>query len=162
ITKSDLVDEDTLNVVRLEVEEFVRGSFLDISRSPIVPVSARTGAGLEQLKREISRLAVDVPSRDTEALFRLPIDRVFVMKGLGTVVTGTVTAGKIQKEDDVEVFPDCRRVRIRGVQVHGSTTEKASAGQRTALNLVGATVDDLSRGMTLVAPGALEASQQID
>src|SRR5215468_542444 len=162
ITKSDLVDEDTLDVVRLEVEEFVRGSFLDASRSPIVPVSARTGAGLEQLKSEISRLAAGVPSRDTEALFRLPIDRVFVMKGFGTVVTGTLIAGKIRKEDDVEVFPGHRRVRIRGVQVHGSNTEKASAGQRTALNLVGATVDDLSRGMTLVAPEVLEASQQID
>lgn len=162
ITKSDLVDEDTLNVVRLEIEEFVRGSFLDTSRSPVVAVSARSGAGLEELKQEISRLAAEVPSRDTEALFRLPIDRVFVMKGFGTVVTGTLIAGKIQKEDEVEVFPSRRRMRIRGVQVHGSGTEKASAGQRTALNLAGATVEDLSRGMSLAAPGVLESSQQID
>jgi selenocysteine-specific elongation factor len=162
ITKSDLVDEDTLNVVRLEVEEFVRGSFLDTSRSPVIAVSARTGAGLEELKREIARLALEVPSRDTEALFRLPIDRVFVMKGFGTVVTGTLIAGKIQKEDEAEVFPLRRRVRIRGVQVHGSTTEKASAGQRTALNLAGATVEELARGMTLAAPGVLEPSQQFD
>jgi selenocysteine-specific elongation factor len=162
ITKSDLVDEDTLNVVRLEVEEFVRGSFLDAARSPVVAVSARTGAGLEELKREISRLAVEAPSRDTEALFRLPIDRVFVMKGFGTVVTGTLIAGKIQKEDEVEVFPLRRRVRIRGVQIHGSTTERATAGERTALNLSGATVEELARGMTLAAPGLLEASQQFD
>ncbi|HEY6251043.1 MAG TPA: selenocysteine-specific translation elongation factor, partial [Candidatus Angelobacter sp.] len=162
ITKSDLVDADTLNVVRLEVEEFVRGSFLDTSRSPVVAVSARTGAGLEELKREISRLAAEVPSRDTEALFRLPIDRVFVMKGFGTVVTGTLIAGKIQKEDEVEVFPTRRRMRVRGVQVHGSTTDKAGAGQRTALNLAGATVEDLARGMSLALPGALEPSQQID
>src|SRR5712675_1906097 len=81
ITKSDLVDEETLSVARMEIEEFVRGSFLDTSRSPIVAVSARTGAGLDELKQEIARLAVDVPSRDTEALFRLPMDRVFVMKG---------------------------------------------------------------------------------
>lgn len=162
ITKSDLVDEDTLNVVRLEVEEFVRGSFLDAARSPMVAVSARTGTGLEELKREISRLALEVPSRDTEALFRLPIDRVFVMKGFGTVVTGTLIAGKIQKEDEVEIFPLRRRVRIRGVQVHGSTTGKAAAGQRTAVNLSGATVEELARGMALAAPGLLEPSQQFD
>src|SRR5215471_2318179 len=138
ITKSDLVDEETLNVVRLEVEEFLRGSFLDTSRSPVVAVSARTGAGLEELKREIARLAAEVPSRDAEAIFRLPIDRVFVMKGFGTVITGTLIAGKTQKEEEVEVFPVHRRVRIRGVQVHGHTAEKAMAGQRTALNLAGA------------------------
>ena len=162
ITKSDLVDEETLNVVRLEVEEFVRGSFLDISRSPVVAVSARTGTGLEELKREISRLADEVPARDSEALFRLPIDRVFVMKGFGTVVTGTLIAGKTQKEEEAEVFPAHQRVRIRGLQVHGHTAEKASAGQRTALNLAGATVEDLARGMTLAAPGVLKPSQQID
>lgn len=162
ITKSDLVDEDTLNVVRLEVEEFVGGSFLDAEHAPVVAVSARTGAELEELKREIARLALEVPSRDTEALFRLPIDRVFVMKGFGTVVTGTLIAGKIQKEDEVELFPLRRRLRIRGVQVHGSTTEKASAGQRTALNLSGATVEELARGMTLAVPGVLEPSQQFD
>jgi selenocysteine-specific elongation factor len=162
ITKSDLVDDDTLNVVRLEIEEFVRGSFLDTSRSPVVAVSARTGAGLDELKREIARLALEVPSRDTEALFRLPIDRVFVMKGFGTVVTGTLIAGKIQKEDEAEIFPLRRRVRIRGVQVHGSGTDKASAGQRTALNLSGATVEELVRGMTLAVPGVLEPAQQFD
>jgi selenocysteine-specific elongation factor len=162
ITKADLVDEDTVNVVRLEIEEYVRGSFLDSSRSPIVAVSALTGSGLDQLKREISRLAEEVPARDTEAIFRLPIDRVFVMKGFGTVVTGTLIAGKAQKEEEVEVFPSRRRVRIRGVQVHGNTAEQASAGQRTALNLAGATVEELARGMTLTTPGALAASQQID
>lgn len=162
ITKSDLVDEETLNVVRLEIEDFVRGSFLDTNRSPVVAVSARTGAGLEQLKQEIARMAGEAPARDTEAFFRLPIDRVFVMKGFGTVITGTLIAGKIQKEEEVEVFPGRRRMRVRGVQVHGSATEKASAGQRTALNLAGATVEELARGMTLAAPGVLEASQEFD
>jgi selenocysteine-specific elongation factor len=162
ITKADLVDEETLNVVRLEVEEFVRGSFLDVSRAPVVPVSARTGVGLEELKREIARLAAEVPARDTDALFRLPIDRVFVMKGFGAVVTGTLIAGKIQKDEEVEVFPIRRRARIRGVQVHGSATEKAGAGQRTALNLAGANVEELGRGMSLVAPGSLEPSREFD
>src|SRR5258708_2156013 len=142
ITKSDLVDEDTLSVVRMEVEEFVRGSFLDTERSPMLAVSTRTGAGLEELKKEIARLAGEIPARDTEALLRLPIDRVFAMKGFGTVITGTLIAGKVQKEDEVEVFPTRQRVRVRGVQVHGSAAEKAIAGQRTALNLAGVAVDD--------------------
>src|SRR5690242_18890335 len=122
ITKADLVDEDTLNVVRLEIEDFVRGSFLDTSWSPVVPVSARTGAGLEELKKEIARLASEVPSRDTEALFRLPIDRVFVMKGFGAVVTGTLIAGRVKKEEEVEIFPARQHARVRGVQVHGAGT----------------------------------------
>ena len=162
ITKADLVDEDTLSVVRMEVEEFVRGSFLDTSRSPMLAVSALAGTGLEELKKEIARLAGEIPVRDTEALLRLPVDRVFVMKGFGTVVTGTLIAGKVQKEDEVEVFPTRQRIRIRGVQVHGSAAEKAIAGQRTALNLAGVAVEDLARGMTLAAPGVLELTQKID
>jgi selenocysteine-specific elongation factor len=161
ITKSDLVDEETLSVARMEIEEFVRGSFLDTTRSPIVALSARTGAGLDELKQEIARLAVDVPSRDTEALFRLPIDRVFVMKGFGTVVTGTLIAGKIKKEEEVEIFPSRLRGRIRGAQVHGASSEQAIAGQRTALNLAGVPTEDLARGMTLAAPGLLEPTQRV-
>ena len=162
ITKSDLVDEDTLSVVRMEIEEFVRGSFLDAGHSPLVAVSAKTGAGLDELKKEIARLSVEIPARDTEALFRLPIDRAFAMKGFGTVITGTLIAGKVQKEDEVELFPAHKPVRIRGVQVHGNTTERASAGQRTALNLAGVSLEELSRGMTLTAPNALETTQQVD
>jgi selenocysteine-specific elongation factor len=161
ITKSDLVDEETLSVVRMEIEEFVRGSFLDVERSPMVAVSARTGAGLDDLKREIARLAVDVPARDVEAIFRLPIDRVFVMKGFGSVITGTLIAGKIRKEEEVEIFPSRQRGRIRGVQVHGATSESASAGQRTALNLAGVQTEELARGMTLAAPGVFEPTQRI-
>jgi selenocysteine-specific elongation factor len=162
LTKADLVDEETLNVARLEVEDFVRGSFLDHSRSPIVAVSALNGFGLNDLKREIARLAADVPARDTEALFRLPIDRVFSMKGFGAVITGTLIAGQVKKEEEVEIFPARKRARVRGVQVHGSTTDQASAGQRTALNLAGVQLEDLARGMTLATPGALEATQRID
>jgi selenocysteine-specific elongation factor len=162
ITKADLVDEETLNVVRLEIDDFVRGSFLDSSRSPIVAVSALKGTGLDELKREIARLAAEVPARDTEALFRLPIDRVFAMKGFGTVVTGTLIAGSIKKDDEVEVFPSRRRARVRGVQVHGAAAEQASAGQRTALNLAGVQLEELARGMTLATPGALEPTQRIE
>ncbi|HEY2911965.1 MAG TPA: selenocysteine-specific translation elongation factor, partial [Candidatus Angelobacter sp.] len=125
ITKADMVDEDTLSVARMEIEDFVRGSFLDVSRSPVVAVSALKGIGLDELKREIVRLAADVPARDTEALFRLPIDRVFTMKGFGAVVTGTLIAGKVKKEEEVEVFPSRKRARVRGVQVHGSSADQA-------------------------------------
>ena len=162
ITKSDMVDEDTLSVVRLEIEDFVRGSFLDVSRSPVVAVSALKGTGLDELKGEIVRLAADVPARDTEALFRLPIDRVFTMKGFGAVVTGTLIAGKVKKEEEVEVFPSRKRARVRGVQVHGSMADQAIAGQRTALNLAGVQMEELSRGMTLAAPGAFEPTQKLE
>jgi selenocysteine-specific elongation factor len=162
ITKSDLVDEDTLNVVKLEVEDFVRGSFLDTSRSPMVAVSSMTGTGLDDLKREIARLASEVPARDTDALFRLPIDRVFVMKGFGTVVTGTLIAGKVKKEQEVEIFPRRQRARVRGVQVHGASTDQAIAGQRTALNLAGIDMEELARGMTLALPSLLEPTQKIE
>lgn len=162
ITKSDLVDEDTLNVVKLEVEDFVRGSFLDTSRSPLIAVSSITGAGLDELKLEIARLAADVPARDTDAIFRLPIDRIFVMKGFGTVVTGTLIAGKVKKEEEVEVFPRRQRGRVRGVQVHGAPTDQAIAGQRTALNLSGVPMEDLARGMAIATPGLLEPTLKID
>jgi selenocysteine-specific elongation factor len=162
ITKSDLVDEDTLSVARMEIEDFVRGSFLDVSRSPVVAVSALKGTGLDELKREIIRLAADVPARDTEALFRLPIDRVFTMKGFGAVVTGTLIAGKVKKEEEVEVFPSRKRARVRGVQVHGNMADQAIAGQRTALNLAGVQMEELARGMTLAALGVFEPTQKFE
>jgi selenocysteine-specific elongation factor len=162
ITKADMVDEDTLSVVRMEIEDFVRGSFLDVSRSPVVAVSALKGTGLDELKREIIRLAAEVPARDTEALFRLPIDRVFTMKGFGAVVTGTLITGKVKKEEEVEVFPSRKRARVRGVQVHGSSADQAIAGQRTALNLAGIQMEELARGMTLAAPGVLEPTQRLE
>jgi len=162
ITKADLVDEDTLSVVCMEIEDFVRGSFLDISRSPVIAVSALKGSGLDELKREIVRLSAEAPARDTEALFRLPIDRVFTMKGFGAVVTGTLIAGRVKKEEEVEVFPSRKRARVRGVQVHGSMADQAIAGQRTALNLAGIQMEELVRGMTLATPGVLEPSHRFE
>ena len=161
LTKSDAVDADTLDVVRLEVEEFLRGTFLHESKS-IIAVSSLTGAGLDQLKQAVIEAATDVPPRDSQAIARLPIDRVFTMKGFGTVVTGTLIAGTIRKEDELEVFPTGRRVRVRGLQVHGQNAEAAIAGQRTALNLAGASTEDLSRGMTLTPPGTFEATRRAD
>ena len=152
LTKSDMVDEDTLQVVKLEASEFLRASFLDPARSPIVAVSSKTGRGLDQLRSELARVAAEIPAKDSAAAFRLPIDRVFSMKGFGTVITGTMIAGTVHKDAEVEVHPTGKRVRVRGVQVHGAAAEHAFAGQRTALNLAGVEVADLARGMMLTAP----------
>ncbi len=162
LTKSDTVDAETLDVVRLEVQDFLRGSFLDPAHSPIVAVSSLTGAGLPDLKQALAEVAGEVPAKDSTAFARLPIDRVFTMKGFGTVITGTLVSGSIRKEDELEVFPIGKRVRVRGVQVHGESSEQAIAGQRTALNLAGVTVQDLARGMMLAAPETFRATKRID
>jgi selenocysteine-specific elongation factor len=161
LTKSDVVDPETLEVVRLEVEEFLRGSFL-CSPSPIVSVSSLTSAGISDLKCELVRIAGEVPARDSNAIARLPIDRVFTMKGFGTVVTGTLLSGTIRKEEELEVFPNGRRVRVRGVRVHGKPAEQAVAGQRTALNLVGVAMEELARGMTLAPASTFQATSRVD
>jgi selenocysteine-specific elongation factor len=162
LTKSDAVDAETLDVVRLEVEEFLRGTFLEATKAPIVAVSSLTGAGLDDLKRAIVTAAAQVEPRDPRALARLPIDRVFTMKGFGTVVTGTLISGTIRREDELEVFPTGRTVRVRGVQVHGRTADAAIAGQRTAVNLAGASTEELSRGMMLAPVSTFEATRRAD
>jgi selenocysteine-specific elongation factor len=162
LTKSDAVDAETLDVVRLEVEEFLRGTFLEPPKSPIIAVSSLTGAGLDDLKRAMISAASSVQPRDSAAIARLPIDRVFSMKGFGTVLTGTLVAGTIRREDELEVFPRGRRVRVRGVQVHGKTADSAIAGQRTAVNMAGASTEDLARGMTLVPPGTFGTTRRAD
>jgi selenocysteine-specific elongation factor len=160
ITKTDLVEPDTLELVRLEVEDFLRASFLD--GAPVVPVSARTGAGLDDLKKILQRVAADVPAKDASRHFRLPIDRVFAIRGFGTVVTGTLVSGAVQPEDEVELFPARRRLRVRGVQSGGKSAPRAVAGQRTAVNLAGIEVEEIHRGMVLASPGLFEPTQRID
>ncbi len=160
LTKSDMVDSETLEVVRMEVAEFVRGSSLE--SAPIIPVSSLTRFGLDQLQRELVRLAEIVSPRDSNAITRLPIDRVFTMKGFGTVVTGTLVAGSIRKEDELQLFPSGKIIRVRGVQVHGKTAERAVAGERTALNLTGVAKHELERGMVLASPGLLQPSERFD
>jgi selenocysteine-specific elongation factor len=166
LTKSDAVDAETLEVVRLEVEDYVRGSFLDTTldpaKSPMVAVSSLTGAGLDELKSALAKVASEVTAKDSAALARLPIDRVFTMKGFGTVVTGTLVAGTIRKEEELEVFPSGKRVRVRGVQVHGSSADAAVAGQRTALNLAGLSTEDLARGMTLATADTFRSTPRVD
>src|SRR6185312_14824697 len=160
ITKADTVDKETLDVVRMELEDFLKGSFLE--HAPMVAVSALKGTALDDLKRELAKASAEVSAKDSAALFRLPIDRVFTMKGFGTIVTGTLIAGTVKKEEELEVFPSGRRVRVRGVQVHGKAADQAIAGQRTALNLAGVNVEDLARGMTLAPPGLLRTTRRLD
>ena len=160
LTKSDLVDSDTVSVLRLEVEDFLRGSFLE--QAPIIPASSLKGTGLDELKRALADLASKTEVRDSSAITRLPIDRVFTMKGFGTIVTGTLVAGGIRREDEMELFPAKQKVRIRGVQVHGSAADRAVAGERTALNLAGVEKAELARGMMLASSGLLETSSRVD
>jgi selenocysteine-specific elongation factor len=160
ITKADLVDPDVLGLVRLEAEEFVRGSFLE--GAPIVAVSAKTGAGLDALKRELLRTANEAPAKEPSRHFRLPIDRSFAMKGFGTVVTGTLVSGSVKIEDEAEIYPMRRRVRIRGLHSGGSAISQAVAGQRTAVNLAGIDHAEIQRGMVLSVPGIFEPTTRVD
>jgi len=160
LTKCDLVEGEVLELVRLEAEEFLRGSFLE--GAPIVPVSAKTGAGLDELRRQLARIAGETPPKDRSRYFRLPIDRAFAMKGFGTVVTGTLIAGEVKAEDEVELFPSRRHLRVRGLQSAGKSMAGASAGQRTALNLAGIDHQEVRRGMVLAAPNRFEATSRLD
>jgi selenocysteine-specific elongation factor len=160
ITKSDLVDSDVLELVRLDIEEFVRGSFLE--GAPIVAVSARTGAGLDALRQEMLRVARAVPAKDETRSFRLPIDRAFAMKGFGTVVTGTLVSGSVTLEDEAEVYPTGKIVRVRGLHSGGKQIARAVAGQRTAANLAGIEREEIERGMVLAASGIFEATARLD
>jgi selenocysteine-specific elongation factor len=161
LTKSDAVDTDTLGLARLEVEEYLRGSFLE--RAPLVPVSAKTGAGLGELKKALWEVAAELPGKNAQRFFRLPIDRAFAMKGFGTVVTGTLISGSVGPGDEVELFPGSLRLRVRGVQTGRRNVERAIAGQRTAVNLAGIEHTAVERGMTLAAPpGKFRVTRRID
>ena len=160
LTKADLVDQDVLDLVRLEVLDLVAGSFLE--GAPILAVSARTGQGLEELKNEIRRLSLELPPRPVDLPFRLPIDRSFVIKGFGAVVTGTLISGAVEKEAEVEIFPLGRSVRVRGIEVYNAPTGRATAGQRTALNLAGIEAKQIQRGMVLAAPGFFQPTTRLD
>jgi len=160
LTKADLVDADTLELVRLEVAELVAGSFLE--GAPMIPVSAKTGAGLDAFRAALADRASRVRARTGDAAARLPIDRVFTMKGFGTVVTGTLVSGRLRVDDEVAALPGETRVKIRGVQVHGEKRAEAAAGERAAVNIGGIDVDALSRGQNLATPDAFAASRLAD
>ena len=159
LTKCDAADADSQAIAELEARELVAGSFLEAA--PVVRVSARTGVGLPALREALLALARESPPRPSLGLLRLPVDRVFSMKGFGTVVTGTLVAGELATGEDVEALPSGRRARVRGLQVHGEGVERAAAGTRTAVNLAGE-VEGLARGEVLARPGTLRATSMID
>ena len=160
ITKRDLVDPDIVELVRLEIEDLVTGSFL--AGKPVVAVSSATGAGLEDLRAALLESVASVEDRDaTTRVFRLPIDRVFTMKGFGSVITGTTYSGCVKVEDEVEVLPGGLRSRARAVQVHGEPRDEASAGERTSMNLADIPLESLRRGQQILHPGTLRPSQII-
>jgi selenocysteine-specific elongation factor len=160
LTKSDLVDDSTRAVAQLEIEDYVRGSFLE--GAAIVPVSAKTGSGIIQLRQALQASALRVPGKDSTRAFRLPIDRAFAMKGFGSVVTGTLISGSVAAGDEVELLPGGEKLRVRGVQSGGRAIERALAGQRTAVNLAGIEHTALRRGMSLAAPGKFRTTRRID
>ncbi len=160
LTKADLVDQDTLDLVRLEVAELTAGSLL--AGAPVVAVSSRTRQGLDELRSALVQVASTVHRRSTEGPARLPIDRVFSMRGFGTVVTGTLVSGCVRVEQDLLVVPRDRPVKVRGIQVHGEGRSQAVAGQRTAVNLGGVEVDEIQRGQSLIEAGSFPQTRVAD
>jgi selenocysteine-specific elongation factor len=160
LTKSDLVDDGTLALARADVQELLAGS--PLANAPAIAVSSKTGAGLDDLRRALAAAAANAQARVQEGTPRLPIDRVFSMRGFGTVVTGTLTAGAIRVDEELAVLPSGRRVKVRGIQIHGAATPAAGAGRRVAVNLGGVDVSDVSRGETLTVAGAFEVTRRFD
>ena len=160
LTKSDMVEPDWLPLVQEEVREFVAGTFLETA--PIIPVSSKTGAGLDDLKAELVRLAEGTAEKKRDGAFRLPVDRVFTVAGFGTVVTGTLLAGEIKLGDELELRPDRIPGRVRGIQAHGAKTDIGQAGQRLAVNLQGIDLDQAHRGDVVVPTGIFRTSRRVD
>jgi len=160
LTKRDLVDDEWLQMVTADVRAAVAGTFL--ADAPIVAASTKTDVGLDDLRKELANLIDALPPRVTTGVFRLPVDRVFTVKGFGTIVTGTVLGGEVKVGDELAVIPTGLSTRVRGIEVHGAAVEHAIAGHRAALNLGGIAVDDLARGDLLAHPGRVAASHILD
>jgi selenocysteine-specific elongation factor len=160
LTKADLVDEETVQLVRLEVADLLKGTPLE--PAPIIPVSSRTGEGLDAVRTALVTVAGQAVPRAFDGAARLPIDRAFTMKGFGTVVTGTLVSGRIRQDDELLLLPGDRAVKLRGLQVHGERRQEVVAGERTAVNLGGVEVEQVTRGQSLVAPHLFDLSRVID
>jgi len=160
MTKTDMVDEEWLELALEDIREFSQGTFLE--EAPIMPVSSVTGDGIPELIGAINEIAGSIPQRPPSSLFRLPIDRVFTMKGFGTVITGTLVSGKISVGETIMVYPTGITSKVRGIQVHNLSAETAEAGQRTAINFQGLDKAAVKRGEVLSTPDALIASYMVD
>ena len=160
ITKADTVDPDWLELMREEIQEKVKGSFLE--GKPIHTVSAYTGQGIEELKEMLRQLVLKAEEKSLRIPFRLPVDRVFSVEGFGTVVTGTLIEGALREGDPAQLVPSGLETRIRNLQVHGKNVDTAYAGQRVAINLAGLKKTDLQRGDTVAKPGTVRTSRMLD
>jgi selenocysteine-specific elongation factor len=160
LTKIDMVDPDWLALVTDDIATFLQGTFLE--GAPIVPVSAVSGDGLTDFLAVLDTTAALVQEKSDTGLFRLPVDRVFTIKGFGTVVTGTLLSGQVHMGDEVEILPGGTKAKVRGLQVHNRPVETAGAGQRTAVNLQGVDRTALVRGDILTRPGAIQPTRRLD
>jgi selenocysteine-specific elongation factor len=160
LTKVDMVDADWLELVREDVSEYLAETFL--AETPIVEVSSVTGDGIPELIELIGRMTQEIPERDMGHLFRLPIDRIFTMKGFGTVITGTSVSGAIRTGDEVTIYPQAIESKIRGIHVHNQTMEEVHAGLRTAINLQGIEKIMLQRGNVVATKDALRSTYMLD
>lgn len=160
LTKVDLVEADWLELVEEEIREALAGTFLE--GAPIVRFSAVTGEGTETLLATLAELAAQVPPKPAGGIFRLPVDRVFTIKGFGTVVTGSVISGRLRVGDAVMVYPPLFKARVRSLQTHGAAVEEIPAGSRAAVNLQGLEKEELERGMVVATPGSLIPSRRLD
>jgi len=160
LTKTDAAEKAMIDLAEQDARTLVSGSFLE--SAPIVRTSVRTGEGLERLKAALLALAARTEVRAQSGLFRLPVDRVFTLKGFGTVVTGTLVSGRVELGEELLVLPSLKKARVRGLQVHGETVGLAVSGQRTAMNLAGVLVSDLERGDVLVREGTMRSTRLAD
>ena len=160
LTKIDLVDEEWLELAMEDVKDFIRGTFLEDTQ--VIPVSSKTGQGIDNFIDTLDKLSAKIPDRTSSGLFRLPVDRVFTMKGFGTVITGSLISGRIQVGDTIMIYPSTITSKIRGIQVHNQSVNEAEAGMRTAINFQGLEKVSVNRGDVLANPGALTAGYMVD
>ena len=160
MTKIDMVDEELMELAMEDILEFTQGTFLE--DAPIIPVSSTTGEGLENFKKILNELCHKIPPRTPSSIFRLPVDRVFSMKGFGTVITGTLASGKVNVGDDIMIFPSRVTSKVRGIQVHGNSVDTVTAGSRTAINFQGLDRETIDRGDILSTPNTLHPSYMAD
>ena len=160
LTKIDMVEPAWLELITEDIRTFTEGTFLE--NAPIVPVSAVTGTGLPEFVHTLGEIARETIAKKDAGLFRLPVDRVFTIKGFGTVVTGTLVSGSISSGEEIEILPPVMKARIRGLQVHNESVDEAESGQRTAINLQGIDKAAIDRGDILARPGTLQPTNRLD
>ena len=160
LTKRDMVDDEWIELVKDDVTEYLKDSFLE--NSPMIEVSSVTGQGIDELLNTLDRIVAEIPERNSGNFFRLPVDRVFTMKGFGTVVTGTTVSGSINIGDEVTVYPQLMHSKIRGIQVHNAEAESVRAGLRTAINIQGMEKTQIQRGNILAARDTLKPTFMVD